>query len=79
MTALAVALVMVAFMAAVAYAAPKFYWYRMQGKMIVLQAADEKERFAALKESHDLGAIVTPPTGPIGLSETTDIPPGQYL
>ena len=54
MTAIAVAFVIVAFMAAVAYAAPKFYWYYLQSQMAHVQAADEKERFEALKESHDL-------------------------
>ena len=77
MTAIAIALVIVAFMAAVAYAAPKFYWYRMQSSLILRQADDEKDRFAALKESHDLGIVVEAP-GP--LNATSDlITPGQYL
>ncbi len=79
MTAIAVAIVIVACVAAVAYAAPKFYWYRMQSNLILRQADDEKDRFKALKESHDLGSLVVEAPGPLRPDATTDIIPGQYL
>ena len=71
MTALAVAFVIVAVVAAVAYAAPKFYWYRLQGTLMREQSAAEDVRFAAIKESHDLGK------GPD--SDTSNASSGQYI
>ena len=77
MTAIAVALVIVACVAAVAYAAPKFYWYRMQSTLILRQADDEKDRFKALKESHDLGNVQVELQGAKVLDPTGTT--GQYL
>ncbi len=78
MLAIAIAIVIVACVAAMAYAAPKFYWYRMQSQLILRQADDERDRFAALKESHDLGALVVESPGPMKPSPD-NITPGQYL
>ncbi len=78
MTVIAVALVIVALVAAVAYAGPKFYWYRLQAKLIHEQTAQEQERFMALKEAHDAaeaaGGIV-----PVKAVESLMDEHGQYL
>ncbi len=60
MTAIAVAFVIVAFMAAVAYAVPKLYHTFLQTQLIREQGDAEQERFEALKESHDLTIMVDP-------------------
>jgi hypothetical protein len=74
MTALAVAFVIVALVAAVAYAGPKFYWYSLQGKLMREQAEADAERFAALKASHDLNA-----SSGESLIKQLGPNPGQYL
>ncbi len=80
MIPIAIAIVIAVLVAAVAYAGPKFYWYRMQSQLILRQADDEKDRFKALKESHDLGVsdIVLQQPGRLDPGSDATIP-GQYL
>ncbi len=78
MTAIAVASVIVALVAALAYAGPKVYWYRLQGDLMREQAEADRLRFVALKESHDKGEIL-PHQGPFSGEPPTSAIPGQYL
>ena len=84
MTAIAVSFVIVALVAAVAYAAPKIYWDRLQYSLIRDQANADAVRFTALKESHDLTVIPNVDRDERGVLEEvrlnpTDTSDGQYL
>ncbi len=78
MLAIAIAIAFASFVGALAYAAPKFYWYRTQAVLIVQQSEDEKDRFLALKESHDL-EVVGSNIPQLGQGVDKVNTPGQYL
>ena len=80
MTAIAVSFVIVALVAAVAYAAPKIYWDRLQYSLIRDQANADAVRFTALKESHDMTARDPELSVLKELKMPEDpVDPGQYL
>ena len=74
MAYLAIAAVIVAIVAAVAYAAPKIYGAWLQGQLVREAGAQDMERFEALKESHDKH-----PEPPGSIMGAPDQPPGQYI
>ncbi len=75
MTAIAVAFVAAAFMAAVAYAVPKLYHTFLQTQLIREQGDAEQSRFVALKQSHDMTVGIEPEK-----FNATDTPtPGHYI
>jgi hypothetical protein len=70
MAAIAVASVVVALVAAAAYAGPKIYWYTLQARLLREQSEAEEARFEALKEVHEKE---------VGLVDTPKKSLGQYL